>query len=277
MGPPGAYHVIINANAMKSACALLFAAVMFSGCAHKKQVRLVPSSPPPAPRSSSSTAPPLATAPPGTPAPNTATAGVPTGYQETGIASWYGYPYHGRQAADGEIYDMEKLVAAHRTLPFDTWVRVYDLDNNKTVEVRIIDRGPFVDGRIIDLSHAAAQAISMVGPGLARVRMEVIDVPPGMASAIYVVQVGAFEDRAVAEQIRAQMAERYGQAQLMERKENPGVWRVLVGNEPSIDAANALRSRIRRETGEKNTFAIRLDTNDTNAGPWPAGTVGGNR
>jgi rare lipoprotein A (peptidoglycan hydrolase) len=79
------------------------------------------------------------------------------GYTETGIASWYGHPYHGRPAADGEIYDMETMVAAHRTLPLNTWVRVYDLDNNKTVEVRIVDRGPFVDGRIIDLSHAAAR------------------------------------------------------------------------------------------------------------------------
>ena len=68
-------------------------------------------------------------------------------------------------AANGEIYDMEKMVAAHRTLPFDTWVRVYDLDNNKTIEVRIIDRGPFVDGRIIDLSHAAAQGDRNDRPG----------------------------------------------------------------------------------------------------------------
>src|SRR6516164_2377073 len=84
---------------------------------------------------------------------------VAIGSTETGIASWYGHPYHGRQAADGEIYDMETMVAAHRTLPFNTWVRVLNLRNNKTVEVRIIDRGPFIEGRIIDLSHAAANAI----------------------------------------------------------------------------------------------------------------------
>ena len=243
---------------MKFACALMLAAVMFSGCAHKKQVKLIPSAPPSSTRTPSSPAPP-ATAPPG-PA-GVPGAGAPNpGYSETGVASWYGHPYHGRQAADGEIYDMETMVAAHRTLPFDTWVRVYDLDNDKSVEVRIIDRGPFVDGRIIDLSHAAAQAISMVGPGIAHVRMEVIDVPPGMSAAVYVVQVGAFDDRTIAERVRAQMAERYGQARLMERTENPGVWRVLVGNEPNIDAANTLRARIRRETGEKRAFAVRLDT-----------------
>jgi len=93
------------------------------------------------------------------------------------LASWYGHPYHGRQAANGEIYDMEKLTAAHRTLPFDTLVRVENLTNRKTVEVRITDRGPFVGERIIDLSHAAARAIELVGPGTARVRLEVLRNP----------------------------------------------------------------------------------------------------
>jgi len=178
---------------------------------------------------------------------------------ETGLASWYGHPYHGRPAANGEIYDMEKLVAAHRTLPFDTWVRVYDLDNDKSVEVRIIDRGPFVDGRIIDLSHAAAQAIAMIGPGTARVRMEVIRVPAGVPAPVYVVQVGAFQDRATAERVRSQMEARYGRARVTERKENPGVWRVMVGHEATLAGANALRARVRRESGERKAFAVRLD------------------
>jgi len=101
------------------------------------------------------------------------------GSTETGIASWYGVPYHGRRAASGEIYDMEKLTAAHRTLPFNTWVEVTNLTNGKRVDVRINDRGPFVDGRIIDLSHAAARQISMLGPGIAKVRLEVI-LPPAI-------------------------------------------------------------------------------------------------
>src|SRR5438045_8433367 len=86
---------------------------------------------------------------------------APLGHTETGVASWYGHPYHGRQAANGEIYDMETMTAAHRTLPFNTWVRVYDLDSSKSTEVRIIDRGPFVDGRIIDLAHAAAKEVEL--------------------------------------------------------------------------------------------------------------------
>ena len=141
---------------MKCAYTVLLAAVMFSACAHKKHSKLVPPPPPPPPAGT----------------PSAGTTPVKPGYVETGLASWYGHPYHGRPAANGEIYDMETMVAAHRTLPFDTWVRVYDLDTGKTVEVRIIDRGPFVDGRIIDLSHAAAEAIAMIGPGTARVRME---------------------------------------------------------------------------------------------------------
>ena len=77
---------------------------------------------------------------------------------------------------------MEKLVAAHRTLPFHTWVRVHNLDNSKTVEVEIIDRGPFIDGRIIDLSHRAAQEVALIGPGTARVRIEIIEPPRGRPS-----------------------------------------------------------------------------------------------
>ena len=89
---------------------------------------------------------------------------APIGHSERGIASWYGHPYHGRRAANGEIYDMEKMTAAQRTIPFEAWVRVQNLANKKTCEVRIIDRGPFVDGRIVDLSRAAARSIGMIGP-----------------------------------------------------------------------------------------------------------------
>jgi rare lipoprotein A len=115
------------------------------------------------------------------PVPSPATVHSPApakiGSTETGIASWYGEPYHGRRSASGEIYDMKQLTAAHRTLPFQTWVEVTDLDNGKKVNVRIIDRGPFVDGRIIDLSLAAAREIEMVRPGIARVKLKVIKPP----------------------------------------------------------------------------------------------------
>ena len=98
-------------------------------------------------------------------APSPTAAAPPAGTVERGLASWYGHPYHGRPAADGEIYDMEQLVAAHRTLPFQTMVRVRNMATGQTVDVRIIDRGPFVGGRIIDLSHAAAVEIGLIGTG----------------------------------------------------------------------------------------------------------------
>ncbi|ADK79697.1 septal ring lytic transglycosylase RlpA family protein [Sediminispirochaeta smaragdinae] len=99
--------------------------------------------------------------------------------KQVGFASWYGGKFQGRKTANGEVFDTNKLTAAHKTLPFGTLVRVTNLDNDKSVEVRINDRGPFVEGRIIDLSRAAAEAIDMVGRGIAKVSLEVIGEPPG--------------------------------------------------------------------------------------------------
>ncbi|HKA01601.1 MAG TPA: septal ring lytic transglycosylase RlpA family protein [Candidatus Solibacter sp.] len=231
---------------MRNAAACMLAVLVLAGCGHKKHARNVP--PPPAPSSSS--------------ARRTPPVPVKVGQTEDGIASWYGHPYHGRAAANGEIYDMEKMTAAHRTLPFNTWVRVYDLDNNKTTDVRIIDRGPFVDGRIIDLSHAAARQIEMIGPGIARVRIEVISAPENAAAGLFAIQVGAFRVKSNAERVRQQMEQQYGTARLLERAENPGIWRVLVGAEPSEDAAAALRERIRQDSVEKTAgFVVRIDSN----------------
>lgn len=91
---------------------------------------------------------------------------------EVGVASWYGHPYHGRASASGEIYDMEQMTAAHRTLPFGSRVRVTNLTNGRSVVVVINDRGPHKKGRIIDLSHEAAETIDLVDAGLAKVRVE---------------------------------------------------------------------------------------------------------
>jgi rare lipoprotein A len=95
-------------------------------------------------------------------------------YAQKGMASWYGKPFHGQTTASGERYDMYKKTAAHRTLPFGVVVEVTNLDNGRSVQVRITDRGPFKKGRIIDLSYAAAKELRMIGPGVVPVRVAVI-------------------------------------------------------------------------------------------------------
>jgi len=210
--------------------------VFFSVCAHKKRARVTTPPPP-------------------------SSGAVQPGYTETGLASWYGVPYHGRPAANGEIYDMEQMTAAHRTLPFNCWVRVYDLDTNKTVDLRITDRGPFIDGRIIDVSHAAARAMDMIGPGTARVRVEVLRLPEAVEAAVFAVQVGSFRDRGNAEKLRGQMESQYGTSRLVLRAGNPDMWRVLVGVGSTERQANALADRIRRESAEKSDpLVVRVDS-----------------
>jgi rare lipoprotein A len=196
------------------------------------------------------------------PPPSTTAPAAPTPESgETGLASWYGHPYHGRASASGEIYDMEQMTAAHRTLPFGTMVRVHDLDNQKSADVRINDRGPFVDGRIIDLSHAAARAIEMIGPGTARVRLEILSAPAAVGQAHFGVQVGAFRNRENAERLRRGMQAKYGRARLVERADTPGLWHVVVGMEPTEDGASALADRIRGEDSSvSTTFVVRLDS-----------------
>ncbi len=100
-----------------------------------------------------------------------------TRYDQVGIASWYGEPFHGRRTSSGEIYDMHKLTAAHLTLPFGTIVLVTDLETGKSVVVKINDCGPYVEGRIIDLSFAAAEKLGMVRKGLAKVGLKVLKYP----------------------------------------------------------------------------------------------------
>jgi rare lipoprotein A len=183
---------------------------------------------------------------------------VPIGTTEQGTASWYGVPYHGRPAADGEIFDMEQLVAAHRTLPFNTWLKVTNLNNGLSVNVRVIDRGPFVDGRIVDLSKAAARQIQMIGTGIAPVRLEVIAAPIDIPSTdFYGVQIGAFSSRDNAEKLRARYAEKYGSAQIATKQARGALYRVLVGKEPSQAAAEQLAERLRSEL--RNVFVVRLD------------------
>ncbi len=201
----------------------------------------------------------VAVVPPPSAARRAAVPALPAGFTERGIASWYGHPYHGRQAADGEIYDMEALVAAHKTLPFQTMVRVRNLSDDQTVDVRIIDRGPFIQGRIIDLSHKAAQEIGVIGPGVAQVELTILSSPANAGQAFYGVQVGAFREKANAERMEKNMTAAYGAAKLVLRSGDPALWRVLAGRVTSTASAEVLAEQIREQEQVPQAFVVRLD------------------
>ncbi len=130
---------------------------------------------------------------------------------EVGTASWYGPGFHGNRTSSGEIYDQYDLTAAHQTLPLGTRVAVTNLTNGREVEVRINDRGPFVKGRSIDLSYAAARSLGMIGPGTVPVRIEVLRRTDGiqLAATAFTVQVGAFADRDNAVRLQQSLERRF--------------------------------------------------------------------
>jgi rare lipoprotein A len=175
---------------------------------------------------------------------------APAGYTEEGNASWYGVPFNGRRASNGEIYDMYKLTAAHRTLPFETMVRVTNMNNGKSTVVRITDRGPFVDNRIIDLSLAAAREVDSVGPGVVPVRVEVLS--PGVDPTVgfFTVQVGAFRDRANAERLRDRLNVSYSPIFIQQYDSPDGIfYRVRVGKISGEDAAHQFGEQLRGREG----------------------------
>ena len=160
------------------------------------------------------------------------TAVAPTpGRPQTGIASWYGPGFHGQHTSSGEIYDQRGLSAAHQTLPLGTMVRVTNLDSGKAVDVRVNDRGPFAKGRVIDLSYGAASAIGMIGPGTARVRIDVLERPPNGASHVaYCVQIGAFSEEDKAHALRRSLPPRFDDVYISAVQARPErMYRVRVG------------------------------------------------
>jgi peptidoglycan lytic transglycosylase len=182
---------------------------------------------------------------------------APGTYVEQGVASWYGVPFNGRKSSSGETFDMNQFVAAHRTLPFGSVVRVTNLNNGMHTEVRIIDRGPFVEGRTIDLSLAAAHAIDMVGTGVAPVRLELISSPSPLNGA-FSVQVGAFQQRQNADRLQADLSRRY--PVIVQDYDAPAghFYRVRVGRLATQQTAERLAAQLARERGF-HTFVVRLD------------------
>ena len=177
------------------------------------------------------------------------------GFRQRGLASWYGKKFHGRKTSNGEIYNMYEISAAHKTLPFDTFVRVHNLANGKKLDVRINDRGPFVRGRIIDLSYKAAQELGVVGPGTATVEIVALGTavkperevkaektykPVDYYSGNFTFQVGAFIDGQNAENLKLKLDQKYKNAHIAKFDNGSEIfYRVRVGKFSTLEQARA--------------------------------------
>jgi rare lipoprotein A len=180
-------------------------------------------------------------------------------YEETGIASWYGAPYHNRRGSNGEVYNMNAMTAAHLTLPLGSIVRVTNLKTGHSAVVRITDRGPFVEGRILDLSLAAAKALDVYLPGTAKIRLEVLQAPtPLDAGGRWAVQIGSFAQQNEAAILAADLQRRYQTANVVKFVSPAGGWwvRVRVADDDR-ERATALAQET--ETEEGAVFLVRLD------------------
>jgi len=183
------------------------------------------------------------------------------GFRQKGIASWYGEPFHGRPTSSGEIYNMYAISAAHKILPLGTVVRVRNLENSKTLVLRVNDRGPFIPGRVIDLSYGAAQALNIVGAGTAMVEIQAVGESPFVAGSAqkrspppgsnnrgnYLVQVGAFEDRNNAEKLANDLLPYYQGVKVARMDVDQNMYRVVVGHGASREKACQYAERLRAQ------------------------------
>jgi peptidoglycan lytic transglycosylase len=178
---------------------------------------------------------------------------------ETGLASWYGGPYHKRHASNGEVYNMHAMTAAHLTLPLNSVVRVTNVKTGRSAVVRITDRGPFVQGRILDLSEAAAKKTDVWGAGVAKVRIEVLSTPvPLNSGGRWAVQIGAFEKEHAADKLADHLSRKYETAKVLCFSSPIGDWwvRVRVQNDDKKRAETVARET---HTSEGEIFLVRLD------------------
>jgi rare lipoprotein A len=249
-------------RAMPLAIAAALSLMLLAGCATRS--RPVPSAPsvPPSARGESS----APVTRPGDPRPYKALGQwyqpLPDakGFRQEGIASWYGPDFHGKRTSSGEIYDMHSMTAAHKTLPLGTLVRVRHLQNQRSVDLRINDRGPFVGNRVIDLSYEAARQLGVVGPGTAAVEVVAIGVaadnPVDLYSGNFTFQVGAFASRESAERLRAELDPRFGNARVVEFDRGDRLfYRVRVGKTTSLQEAVVYEAQLIRN-GFPDAFAV---------------------
>ncbi len=175
------------------------------------------------------------------------------------MASWYGAPYHNRRGSNGEVYDMNAMTAAHLTLPLGSIARITNLKTGHSAVVRITDRGPFVEGRIVDLSFAAAKAVDVYLPGVAKVRLEVLQAPaPLDAGGRWAVQIGPFTGQKGASELAEHLQRRYQTADVRKFASPTHNWwvRVRVHDDERQRAESLMRET---ETSEGAVFLVRLD------------------
>jgi peptidoglycan lytic transglycosylase len=242
---------------------------VLAGCGHHKQARVdVPVPPtiePPAqpvakvPEKS----PEAKKLPPAKNEPEEATLSVPADavplLTETGLASWYGAPYHNRRSSNGEVYNMHAMTAAHRTLPLGSIVRVTNVKTGNSTLLKITDRGPFVDGRIIDVSYAAAKQLDIWQPGVARVKLEVLQTPASIASGgRWAVQIGSFGKQKEAADLAEHLARRYQTAKVDKFLSPVGDWWVRV-RVLGDDRQRAEALAHETETRQGSVYVVRLD------------------
>jgi rare lipoprotein A len=237
-------------------------AFLLTSCGHKQARVNTPAAPPISEAESQSTPPPppgKSTQPEKSDAESRPSSSGKALFVETGLASWYGPPYHNRRSSNGEIYDMNSLTAAHRTLPLDSMVRVTNLKTGHSVVVRITDRGPFIHGRILDLSKAAAKKADVYLAGVAMVRIEVLSAPASLShGGRWAVQVGAFGKEHAADSLADHLSRRYQTAKVLCFSSPIGDWwvRVRVEHDDRHQAEEVARDT---RTSEGDVFLVRLD------------------
>jgi len=252
---------------------VLLAVVFLTACGGHKQAKVKVPPPPPLPQPEQQPAPqPSVSTQPSKPKPEQKdkdqdalqeTLSVPPDakplYTETGIASWYGPPYHNRRGSNGEVYNMHALTAAHRTFPLGSICRVTNVKTGNSTLVRITDRGPFIEGRVLDLSLAAAKKIDVWQAGLATVRVELLETSaPLDTGGRWAVQIGAFDDEQAAGELADHLSRKYHTAKVLRFASPTGDWwvRVRVLDDDRKRAEEVARQT---ETPEGGVFLVRLD------------------
>ena len=178
---------------------------------------------------------------------------------ETGMASWYGPPYHNRRGSNGEVYNMHAMTAAHRTFPLGSIARVTNVKTGASALVRITDRGPFIRGRVLDLSLAAARKVDVWQPGVAQVKVELMQTPASIAAGgKWAVQIGGFPDEEAANKLADHLKRRYHTAKVLRFESPAGDWWVRV-RVLEDDHQRAQQVAAETTTSEGAVFLVRLD------------------